>query len=67
MAVSVGLLFANQEKLIESERLRLESDRLGNEGDLSGANALFDEVSDQFPRVRGLFDQFLQTVPNSSS
>ena len=44
-----------------------ELERLGNEGDLSGANALFEEVSDQFPRVRGVFDEFLQTVPNSNS
>jgi two-component system, sensor histidine kinase and response regulator len=44
-----------------------ELERLGNEGDLSGANALFEEVSDQFPRVRCAFDEFLQTVPDSNS
>jgi HPt (histidine-containing phosphotransfer) domain-containing protein len=44
-----------------------ELERLGNEGDLFGANALFEDVRDQFPRVQGAFDQFLQTVPNSNS
>ena len=45
----------------------LALERLGNEHDLSGANALFEEVSDQFPRVRSAFDEFLQTAPNSNS
>src|ERR1700693_3099697 len=44
-----------------------ELERLGNEGDLSLANALFDNVRRQFPRVQGAFDEFLQTVPNSNS
>jgi signal transduction histidine kinase/CheY-like chemotaxis protein/HPt (histidine-containing phosphotransfer) domain-containing protein len=43
-----------------------ELERLGNEGDLSRANALFDNVRHQFPRVQGAFDEFLQTVPNSN-
>jgi HPt (histidine-containing phosphotransfer) domain-containing protein len=44
-----------------------ELERLGNEGDLSRANALFEDVRHQFPRVQGAFDEFLQTVPNSNS
>ena len=35
LAVSVGLLFANHDKLIESERLRLESDHLSAELQMS--------------------------------
>jgi two-component system sensor histidine kinase/response regulator len=42
-------------------------ERLGNEGDLSGAGAFFDDVRDKFPRVQNAFDEFLQTVPNSNS
>jgi CheY-like chemotaxis protein/HPt (histidine-containing phosphotransfer) domain-containing protein len=42
-------------------------ERLGNEGDLSGADAFFDDVRDKFPRVQNAFDEFLQTVPNSNS
>jgi PAS domain S-box-containing protein len=44
-----------------------ELERLGNEGDLSRANALFDNVRQQFPRVQNAFDEFLQTVPTSNS
>ncbi|HWY39667.1 MAG TPA: response regulator, partial [Chthoniobacterales bacterium] len=44
-----------------------ELERLGNEGDLSRANALFEDVRHQFPRVQDAFDEFLQTVPNSKS
>jgi PAS domain S-box-containing protein len=44
-----------------------ELERLGNEGDLSRANALLEDVRDQFPRVQGALDEFLQTVPNSNS
>jgi HPt (histidine-containing phosphotransfer) domain-containing protein len=44
-----------------------ELERLGNEGDLSRANALFDNVRQQFPRVQSALDEFLQTVPNSNS
>jgi two-component system sensor histidine kinase/response regulator len=42
-------------------------ERLGNEGDLSGADAFFDDVRDKFPRVQNAFDEFLQTVSNSNS
>ncbi|MDP9185937.1 MAG: response regulator, partial [Verrucomicrobiota bacterium] len=42
-------------------------ERLGNKGDLSGADALFDDVRDKLPRVQSAFDEFLQTVPNSNS
>jgi hypothetical protein len=44
-----------------------ELERLGNKGDLSGADAFFDDVRDKFPRVQSAFDEFLQTVPNSNS
>ena len=44
-----------------------ELERLGNEGDLSGANPLFDDVRHKFPRVKSAFDQFLQTIPGSNS
>jgi CheY-like chemotaxis protein/HPt (histidine-containing phosphotransfer) domain-containing protein len=44
-----------------------ELERLGNEGDLSRANALFEDVRHQLPRVQGAFDEFLETVPNSNS
>ncbi len=44
-----------------------ELERLGNEGDVSRANALFDDVRRKFPRVQSAFDQFLQTIPSSNS
>jgi PAS domain S-box-containing protein len=44
-----------------------ELERIGNEGNLSGADALFEDVRDKFPRVRSAFDEFLQTVPDSNS
>jgi HPt (histidine-containing phosphotransfer) domain-containing protein len=44
-----------------------ELERLGQEGDLTGAPALFDDVRDKFPRVQSAFDEFLQTVPTSTS
>ena len=40
-----------------------ELERLGKEGDLSGASPLFHELRRKFPRVKGAFDQFLQTIP----
>jgi PAS domain S-box-containing protein len=43
-----------------------ELEQLGRRGDLSQANALFDNVRDKFPRVQGAFDQFLQTIPGDS-
>ena len=42
-----------------------ELERLGNEGDLSGASPLFDDLRHEFPRVKNAFDQFLQTIPAS--
>ena len=41
-----------------------ELERLGNGGDLSGANPLFDDVRHTFPRVRSAFEQFLETIPD---
>jgi PAS domain S-box-containing protein len=41
-----------------------ELERLGKEGDLSGADPLFDDVRLMFPRVKSAFDQFLQTIPD---
>jgi HPt (histidine-containing phosphotransfer) domain-containing protein len=43
-----------------------ELQRISSEGDLSQANALFDNVRDKFPRVQSAFDQFLQTIPGDS-
>ena len=42
-----------------------ELERLGQEGDLSGAPALFDDVRHKFPRVQNVFTQFVQTLQNS--
>jgi CheY-like chemotaxis protein len=39
-----------------------ELERLGHEGDLSGARALFDDVRQKFPRVQSFFTQFVQTL-----
>ena len=44
-----------------------ELERLGHEGNLSGAPALFDDVRDKFPRVQNVFTQFVQTLPNSKA
>jgi PAS domain S-box-containing protein len=44
-----------------------ELERVSREGDLSKANALFDDVRRNFPRVQSAFDQFLQTIPSSDS
>ena len=43
-----------------------ELQRISSEGDLSQANALFDNVRDKFPNVQSAFDQFLQTIPGDS-
>src|SRR5205807_4966962 len=37
-------------------------ERLGQEGDLSGAPALFEAVCHKFPRVQNAFSQFVQTL-----
>jgi PAS domain S-box-containing protein len=45
----------------------LKLERLSNDGDLSGAGVLFDDVRQKFPRVRSLLTQLLQeleTVPS---
>jgi CheY-like chemotaxis protein len=44
-----------------------ELERLGHEGDLTGAPALFDDVRDKFPRVQSVFTEFMQTLQSSSS
>ena len=44
-----------------------ELERLGHEGDLSGAAALFDDVRHKFPRVQNAFSEFVQTLQNSDS
>jgi PAS domain S-box-containing protein len=44
-----------------------ELERLGHEGDLSGASALFDDVRHKFPRVQNVFTEFVQTLQNSDS
>jgi signal transduction histidine kinase/CheY-like chemotaxis protein/HPt (histidine-containing phosphotransfer) domain-containing protein len=44
-----------------------ELERLGHEGNLSGAHALFDDVRDKFPRVQSVFTQFVQTLQSSNS
>jgi two-component system sensor histidine kinase TorS len=44
-----------------------ELERVSREGDLSQANALFNDVRRNFPRVQSAFDQFLQTIPISDS
>ena len=44
-----------------------ELERLGHEGDLSGAHALLDDVRHKFPRVQSAFTQFMQTLHDSSS
>ncbi len=48
-----------------TEPLR-ELERLGRQGDLTGANALLDNVRHEFPRVQNAFDQFLETIPGNS-
>jgi PAS domain S-box-containing protein len=44
-----------------------ELERLGHEGDLSGADALLDDVRHKFPRVQSAFTQFMQTLHDSRS
>jgi two-component system sensor histidine kinase/response regulator len=44
-----------------------ELERLGHEGNLSGAHALFDDVRHKFPRVQSVFTQFVQTLESSHS
>ena len=40
-----------------------ELERLGQEGDLSGADALFDEVRRKFPRVQSALAQLMPNPP----
>jgi PAS domain S-box-containing protein len=42
-----------------------ELERLGREGDLTGAPALLDDLRHKFPRVRSVFTQFVQTLQSS--
>jgi two-component system sensor histidine kinase/response regulator len=42
-----------------------ELERLGHEGDLSGAPALFDDVRHKFPRVQNVFSQLVQTLQST--
>jgi CheY-like chemotaxis protein len=42
-----------------------ELERLGREGNLSGAPALFDDIRDKFPRVQSVFTQFVETFQSS--
>lgn len=44
-----------------------ELERLGHQGDLAGAPALFDDVRHKFPRVRNVFAELVQTFQNSNS
>jgi two-component system sensor histidine kinase/response regulator len=44
-----------------------ELERLGQEGNLSGADALFEDVRHKFPRVQNVFTEFVQTLQNSNS
>jgi signal transduction histidine kinase/DNA-binding response OmpR family regulator len=44
-----------------------ELERLSREGDLSEANALFNDVRQGFPRVQNAFEQFLQSIPAAKS
>jgi CheY-like chemotaxis protein len=44
-----------------------ELERLGHEGDLSGAPALLGDVREKFPRVHSAFSQFIQTFESSVS
>jgi hypothetical protein len=40
-----------------------ELERLGHEGDLSGAEALFDEIHRKFPRVQRVLTQLMPNPP----
>jgi PAS domain S-box-containing protein len=42
-----------------------ELERLGNEGDLSSAPTLFEDVQHKFPCVQNLFTQYIQTLQSS--
>jgi HPt (histidine-containing phosphotransfer) domain-containing protein len=42
-------------------------ERLGKEGDLTGAKALLGDVRHKFPRVQGVFSQLMQTLQNSKA
>jgi len=44
-----------------------ELERLGHEGDLSGAHALLADVRYKFPRVQSAFTQLVQTLQSSDS
>jgi two-component system sensor histidine kinase/response regulator len=44
-----------------------ELERLGHGGDLSQANALFNDIRHKLPAVQSAFDQFLETIPNPDS
>jgi PAS domain S-box-containing protein len=44
-----------------------ELERLGHDGDLTGASALFDDVRGKFPRVQSVFSKLLQTLESSRS
>jgi HPt (histidine-containing phosphotransfer) domain-containing protein len=44
-----------------------ELERLGHEGELSGAHALLAGVRQKFPRVQSAFTQLVQTLPTSNS
>ena len=39
-----------------------ELERLGHEGNLSGAGVFFDDIRYKFPRVESVFNQFVQTL-----
>src|SRR5207302_3840412 len=44
-----------------------ELERLGTEGDLSSANALFEDVRHKFPQVQDVFTQYVQTLQGPDS
>jgi PAS domain S-box-containing protein len=44
-----------------------ELERLGREGNLAGAQVLFDGIREKFPRVQRAFAQFVETLPTPSS
>ncbi|MDB6146729.1 MAG: response regulator, partial [Spartobacteria bacterium] len=44
-----------------------ELERIGHQGNLSGARSLLDDVRRKFPRVQSVFTEFMQTLQRSSS
>ena len=57
-------LFCGVEAFTQSLR---ELERLGHEGNLSGAHPLLADVRQKFPRVQNLFTQLVQTLQPAHS